>query len=247
MVTVSRHIFKNNSFRSGGLQVTLSIPGSLKWRIRNMASSSKTSSLTPFSPTAHPEVKIPKFIYGTAWKKDKTADLVYQAIKAGFRAIDTAAQPRHYQEALVGKGIKRAIDEGIVKRDELHVSLSLYHKKVYQNLMHSIDPNKIHITLRSRSQQHALRCLSTSRKANFRLHNLIPIQPNLLPHRRTLHRHPPPPFPIKNSSSHPRSTNSPLNIRPHSNPQFGSIKHIFPPHPPTPRAAESYPTNLCPK
>lgn len=89
-----------------------------------MASSSpQPDLLVPFTPkNHHPEVKIPKLIYGTAWKGERTADLVYQAIKAGFRAFDTAAQPRHYQEGLVGQGIGRAIDEGIVTRSDLHVS-----------------------------------------------------------------------------------------------------------------------------
>ena len=36
-------------------------------------------------------------IYGTAWKADRTAKLVYHALQAGFRGVDTAAQPRHYQ------------------------------------------------------------------------------------------------------------------------------------------------------
>ena len=36
-------------------------------------------------------------IYGTAWKAERTTKLVYQALQAGFRGIDTAAQPRHYQ------------------------------------------------------------------------------------------------------------------------------------------------------
>ena len=36
-----------------------------------------------------------KILYGTAWKKDRTKELVYQAIKSGFRAIDTACQPKH--------------------------------------------------------------------------------------------------------------------------------------------------------
>lgn len=61
-------------------------------------------------------------IYGTAWKGEQTAELVYQAIKAGFRAIATASQPLHYREDLVGLGVRRAIDEGIVKREELFVS-----------------------------------------------------------------------------------------------------------------------------
>lgn len=94
-------------------------------RARNMPSStSKSTLLMSFSPKANPEVKIPKLIYGTAWKKERTAGLVYEAIKAGFRAIDTAAQPRHYREDLVCEGIKRAIDEGIVTRKELHVNSS---------------------------------------------------------------------------------------------------------------------------
>lgn len=67
------------------------------------------------------QTKIPKLVYGTAWKKDRTADLVYNAIKAGFRGIDTAAQPRHYQEHLVGDGIRRAISEGLVERADLYV------------------------------------------------------------------------------------------------------------------------------
>ncbi|KAJ5688820.1 hypothetical protein N7462_003212 [Penicillium macrosclerotiorum] len=58
---------------------------------------------------------LPVFLYGTAWKRDRTADLVYTAINTGFRAIDTAAQPRHYQEALVGDGIRRAIADGLVQ------------------------------------------------------------------------------------------------------------------------------------
>ncbi|KAL5340656.1 NADP-dependent oxidoreductase domain-containing protein [Aspergillus crustosus] len=64
---------------------------------------------------------LPAFIYGTAWKKDRTADLVHQAIGAGFRAVDTAAQPKHYREDLVGEGIRRAIGDGSVRRQDLYV------------------------------------------------------------------------------------------------------------------------------
>jgi len=42
----------------------------------------------------------PFLIYGTAWKEDKTAELVEHAVEVGFRFIDTAAQPKHYNEAL---------------------------------------------------------------------------------------------------------------------------------------------------
>ncbi|HFS85040.1 MAG TPA: aldo/keto reductase [Epsilonproteobacteria bacterium] len=50
-------------------------------------------------------ITIPKILYGTAWKKEHTTALVKQALKAGFQAIDTACQPKHYREELVGEGI----------------------------------------------------------------------------------------------------------------------------------------------
>lgn len=64
---------------------------------------------------------MPKLVYGTAWKKERTADLVYTALKAGFRGIDTAAQPKHYDEAGVGKGFRKAVSEGLVKRGDVFV------------------------------------------------------------------------------------------------------------------------------
>ena len=57
----------------------------------------------------------PTFIYGTAWKKDATADLVKEAVKAGFNAIDTANQPRHYNEALVGEALDALAADGIAR------------------------------------------------------------------------------------------------------------------------------------
>ncbi|KAI1816387.1 putative aldo-keto reductase [Poronia punctata] len=62
-----------------------------------------------------------RLMYGTAWKKDTTADLVFKALKVGFRAIDTAAQPRHYNEALVGAGIQEAINKGVVRREDIFI------------------------------------------------------------------------------------------------------------------------------
>ena len=50
-------------------------------------------------------VRMPWIIYGTAWKKDSTAALVEQAISLGFRGVDTACQPKHYNEAGVGEGV----------------------------------------------------------------------------------------------------------------------------------------------
>jgi len=58
-------------------------------------------------------VKMPRIIYGTAWKKDRTADLVVKAIQAGFRGIDTACQPKHYNEPLVGAALHSLKNHGI--------------------------------------------------------------------------------------------------------------------------------------
>ncbi|KAI1460854.1 Aldo/keto reductase [Annulohypoxylon moriforme] len=66
-------------------------------------------------------MRMPKMLYGTAWKGEKTSDDVYLALKSGFRGIDTAAQPRHYKEALVGAGVKKAMREGIVKRGDIWI------------------------------------------------------------------------------------------------------------------------------
>lgn len=60
---------------------------------------------------------MPSLLYGTAWKKDKTADLVTLAVKYGFRGIDTACQPKHYNEAGVGEAIQRLANEGINRKD----------------------------------------------------------------------------------------------------------------------------------
>lgn len=68
--------------------------------------------------------KIPAFLYGCAWKKERTADLVYQALSSGFKGIDVAAQPRHYREDLAGDGLRRALSEGKVVREELFVNQS---------------------------------------------------------------------------------------------------------------------------
>jgi diketogulonate reductase-like aldo/keto reductase len=51
-------------------------------------------------------IEIPKFLYGTAWKEERTEKLVKLALAEGFRGIDTANQRRHYYEAGVGAAIR---------------------------------------------------------------------------------------------------------------------------------------------
>jgi diketogulonate reductase-like aldo/keto reductase len=62
---------------------------------------------------------IPSFLYGTAWKEDRTAALTELALRSGFRAIDTANQRKHYFEAAVGHGLAAAYRAGIVTRADL--------------------------------------------------------------------------------------------------------------------------------
>jgi diketogulonate reductase-like aldo/keto reductase len=68
--------------------------------------------------TAYNGVPIPSFMYGTAWKKEATTELVQLAVASGFTAIDTANQLIHYQEALVGEALQALAKKGI-KRDSL--------------------------------------------------------------------------------------------------------------------------------
>ncbi|KAF9973303.1 NAD(P)H-dependent D-xylose reductase (XR) [Actinomortierella ambigua] len=52
------------------------------------------------------------------------ADTVYNAIKAGYRLIDCASD--YGNEVEVGQGIRRAISEGLVKREDLFVTSKLW-------------------------------------------------------------------------------------------------------------------------
>jgi diketogulonate reductase-like aldo/keto reductase len=72
------------------------------------------------SLTAYNGASIPSFMYGTAWKKEATAELVQLAVQSGFTAIDTANQRIHYEEALVGAALQALLQKGI-ERDSLFI------------------------------------------------------------------------------------------------------------------------------
>ncbi|HEY6528213.1 MAG TPA: aldo/keto reductase [Cellvibrionaceae bacterium] len=65
-------------------------------------------------------MKPQRIIYGTAWKKERTTDLVLAAWQAGFRAFDTACQPKHYREDLVGEALIKIMQTG-AKRSDLYL------------------------------------------------------------------------------------------------------------------------------
>ena len=75
--------------------------------------------------------KMPVLGFGL-WKipTDQCAEAVYQAIKAGYRCLDGACD--YGNEVQVGEGIKKAIDEGLVKREDLWITSKLwntFHRK----------------------------------------------------------------------------------------------------------------------
>src|SRR5262247_1371492 len=61
----------------------------------------------------------PAFLYGTAWKEERTAPLTRLAVEAGFRGIDTANQRRHYFEQAVGEALEGIYREGKLRREDL--------------------------------------------------------------------------------------------------------------------------------
>src|SRR3982751_6210652 len=75
----------------------------------------------PDSLLSNDDFRLPRFLYGTAWKEDRTQALVELALQQGFRGFDTANQRRHYHEAAVGQAIATAVQSGLLSRDELFV------------------------------------------------------------------------------------------------------------------------------
>lgn len=64
-------------------------------------------------------LKAPEIIYGTAWKELLTESCVFEALKNGFRAIDTANQRQHYYEEGVGAALTKAYSQLGLKRSDI--------------------------------------------------------------------------------------------------------------------------------
>lgn len=71
------------------------------------------------------DLKMPLLGIGTFMISPEDAEVsVYKALKNGYRLIDTANA--YMNEAAVGKAMKRAIAEGVVKREEIFLSTKLW-------------------------------------------------------------------------------------------------------------------------
>jgi diketogulonate reductase-like aldo/keto reductase len=64
-------------------------------------------------------VRVPRFLYGTAWKEDQTQRLTELALGQGFRGIDTANQRRHYHEGAIGQAVRGWVEGGRGARQDL--------------------------------------------------------------------------------------------------------------------------------
>ena len=82
----------------------------------------RRSRAPPLSPPQPPWL-----VYGTAWKKDATAEHAVAALRSGFRAFDTANQPRHYNELALGEAMAHALRDMKQHRDDLWVQSKFTH------------------------------------------------------------------------------------------------------------------------
>jgi diketogulonate reductase-like aldo/keto reductase len=62
-------------------------------------------------------LSVPAFLYGTAWKEERTEALTRLALDAGFTGIDTANQRKHYVEAAVGAAVAAVLAKGRLTRE----------------------------------------------------------------------------------------------------------------------------------
>lgn len=74
-------------------------------------------------------IDMPSILYGTAWKEAQTSGLVFEALSAGFRGIDTANQRKHYHEAGVGDGLRRFLMASDLTREDVFIQTKFTHQR----------------------------------------------------------------------------------------------------------------------
>jgi diketogulonate reductase-like aldo/keto reductase len=114
-------------------------------------------------------VSTPDFLYGTAWKEDRTPALVELALRMGFRGIDTANQRRHYFEAGVGQGLAAAYRAGLVTRADLFLQTK-YTYPPGQDHRLPYDPDADLATQVAQSMASSLEHLGTDHVDSYVLH-----------------------------------------------------------------------------
>ena len=111
----------------------------------------------------------PDFLYGTAWKEERTAALVELALRAGFRGIDTANQRRHYFEAGVGEGLTAAYRSGVVTRADLFLQTKFTYRPGQDDRLPYDPAAKLSVQV-AQSMASSLQHLGTDYVDSFVLH-----------------------------------------------------------------------------
>jgi diketogulonate reductase-like aldo/keto reductase len=114
-------------------------------------------------------VAVPRIMYGTAWKEDRTKALVSEAIAAGFRAFDTANQRKHYVEEQVGAAVRTAIASGTVARSDLFLQTKFTYQRGQDHRL-PYEPNSDLTTQVRQSIASSLEHLSVIRIDSYLLH-----------------------------------------------------------------------------
>ncbi len=118
---------------------------------------------------AQRRVAIPDFIYGTAWKEERTPGLTELALRMGFRGIDTANQRKHYVEAGVGQGLAAAYQAGLVTRADLFLQTKFTYQ-LGQDARLPYDPRADLSTQVAQSLASSLEHLGTDHVDSYVLH-----------------------------------------------------------------------------
>jgi diketogulonate reductase-like aldo/keto reductase len=114
-------------------------------------------------------LNLPDFLYGTAWKEDRTPALVELALRMGFRGIDTANQRRHYFEAGVGQGLSAAYRAGVVRRGDLFLQTKFTYRPGQAHRL-PYDPAAALSVQVAQSMQSSLEHLGTDYVDSYVLH-----------------------------------------------------------------------------
>ena len=114
-------------------------------------------------------VFIPDFLYGTAWKEERTPALVELALRAGFRGIDTANQRRHYFEAGVGQGLESAYRAGVVTRPDLFLQTKFTYRPGQDHRLPYDPAEKLSVQV-TQSMTNSLEHLGTDYVDSYVLH-----------------------------------------------------------------------------
>ncbi|MGH8729000.1 MAG: aldo/keto reductase family protein [Burkholderiales bacterium] len=112
---------------------------------------------------------VPSFLYGTAWKEDRTQALTGFALRMGFRGIDTANQRQHYSEAGVGRALNAAYRAGLITRASVFLQTKFTYRDGQDDRL-PYDPKADLSTQVAQSMASSLEHLETDHVDSYLLH-----------------------------------------------------------------------------